>query len=372
MKIIYLDNASTTPCFKEVALEMKKAFNNYGNPSSQHSIGEKALKLISNARVKLASEIGARTHEIIFTSGATEANNLALFGLANSKHSGKNKIIISSIEHASVYEPCLELKKRGFEVIQLNVNKEGFVDLNELEREIDERTLIVSFIHGNNEIGVLQEIRKIGAICRTKNVLFHVDAAQTFGKEKINVRDMNISLLSASAHKIGGPKGIGFLFVKEGIEIKPIIFGGYQEHGLRSGTENVFAIIGVAKALEILKKQEFNKVKRLRDYFINKLEKIGSKINGSIDKRLFNNVNASFSGIDAEMLQTYLSQKGIMCSTSSACSEKQKAENRVLKAIGLTKNEIKGSLRFSLWFDTKKKDIDKVIIEIKKFKTDIA
>jgi cysteine desulfurase len=221
-------------------------------------------------------------------------------------------------------------------------------------------------IHANNEIGVLQDLRKIGALCRRAGALFHTDAVQSFGKERINVRDMGVDLLSASGHKIGGPKGVGFLFVRQGVDLKAIMYGGGQERWLRAGTENVPGIVGFAKALEMVKKVDTKKIKNLRDYFFAEIEKIGGKINGSLDRRTAGNVHVSFSGLDADDAVIKLSQKGIMCSTGSACESKSKIEKRVLKAIGLNEKEIAGSLRFSFGENITKKDVDYVIEELRK------
>ena len=363
-KIIYLDNSATTPVFKEVSAEIKKYLTaEYGNPSSEHELGEKAKLALNESRKKLALEIGAKPSEIIFTSGGTESNNLAIFGVSKANPQ-KKKIILSCIEHSSIRKPALELKKHGYEIIEINVNKEGLLNLEELEKSIDEKTLLVSIIHCNNEIGVLQDLKKIGELCKKKNVLFHTDAVQSFGKEKINVHESKIDLLSASAHKIGGPKGVGFLFVREGINIKPLFYGGEQERGLRPGTENLSSIAGFAKALEIIKKYDFEKIRQLRDYFILELEKMGGKLNGSKEKRAWNNVNVSFP-FDAERAIIKLSQKGIYCSTKSACLSKQKEESHVLKSICLNKKEIQGSIRFGLFVNTKKTEIDCVLKEIK-------
>src|SRR3989338_6752269 len=242
--IIYLDNAATMPCYKEVVKAMNEFhIEQYGNPSSEHAMGEKTRNAIQEAKKIISKEINCKPWEIIFTSGATEANNFALRGIALA-HPDKKKIIISAIEHSSIYEECNYLKTKGYEICEVPVDKYGFMNLIYLKEQIDSNTLIVSIMHANNEIGVLQDIDAIGKICVAKNVLFHTDAVQSFTKEKIDVHLMKIDLLSASAHKIGGPKGIGFLYVKDGIEIKPLIVGGGQEAGKRAGTENVPAIVG--------------------------------------------------------------------------------------------------------------------------------
>ena len=365
-KVIYLDNASTTPVYKEVAEEMKKyLISEYGNPSSSHLMGEKAQKVIENTKKVIASEINARPWEIIFTSCATESNNLALQGLSKANPT-KKKIIISSIEHSSIYELCKEMQNLGYKIVEIPVNKEGIIDFNSLEEEIDSDTLVVSIMHANNEVGSIQDIARIGSLCRQKNVLFHTDAVQSFCKEKIDVNSMKIDLLSGSGHKIGASKGIGFLYVREEIKIKPIMIGGGQEKGLRPGTQNVPAIAGFAKAVQITNKIDKSKIKAIRDYFISELNKIDGKLNGSIEKRVCNNINFSFKIGNAEDIVIALSEKGIMCSTKSACLNKEHKENRVLKALGISKKEIDSSIRFSINETTTKKGIDYVIKELKK------
>lgn len=367
-KEIYLDNAATTCVDKKIIKEMSRFYSQeYGNPSSMHEMGERAFEAMNNARKKLADEINAKAHEIIFTSGNTESNNLAFFGLARSESGKKRKkIIISAIEHSSIFEICDALKKEGFFIVEIPVDKEGIVDIGNLINEIDSNTLLVSVMHVNNEIGVIQDISRIGEICREKKVYFHSDCAQSFGKLRIDVRKMNIDLLTASAHKIGGPRGIGLLYVRDGIKITPLIYGGGQERGLRGGTENVPAIIGFALALDLAKKINNKKINEIRDYFISSLEKLGGRINGSKEKRIFNNANVSFSGIDGENLVIFLSHKRIYASTGSACESKKQKESKVLREIGLSKKEINGSLRFSLDSGISRKYVDYVMGEIKK------
>ena len=367
-KIIYLDNAATTPVYKEVIEEMKKFYSEeYGNPSSLHALGEKSLEAMNSTREKLAKEINCKPWEIIFTSGTTESNNIAFFGLARSELGKKRKkIIISAIEHSSIFSICNALKKEGFEIKEIPVDKEGIADTNKLNNEVDDNTLLVSIMHVNNEIGVIQDIEKIGKLCKEKGVLFHSDCAQSFGKLNIDVKKMNIDSLSAGAHKIGGPKGIGILYICDSLVISPLIYGGGQERGLRGGTENVPAIIGFAVALDIAKKIDKNKVRKLRDYFISSLEKLGGRINGTREKRIFNNVNVSFHGIDADSLVIFLSERGIMCSSGSACESKKQKESKVLKAIGLNEKERRASVRFSLNENITKKEIYYVVSEVKK------
>ncbi|MEK6910697.1 MAG: cysteine desulfurase family protein [Nanoarchaeota archaeon] len=367
-KIIYLDNASTTKVYPEVVNEMNKyLLIDYGNPGSPNKMGEDALKVINECRKKIASELGCKDKEIIFTSGVTESNNLALYGIVNAnKDKSKNKILISKIEHSSIYEPAMELKNKGYVVKEISVNTNGLLNIDELEKEVDDKTLIVSIIHGNNEIGVLQNLSKMGKLCKKKGVIFHADCAQSFGKVKIKAKDFGIDILSACAHKIHGPKGVGLLFIREGIEIKHLMLGGGQEKGMRPGTENVAGIAGFTKALEMIGKINKEKIKDLRDYFMEELEMIGGKINGSKEERLYNNVNVCFNGFDADEIVLKLSLKGVMCSSRSACLSKQVGENRVLSAIGLNEKDINGSLRFVLSEFNKKKDIDEVIFELSK------
>ncbi len=358
MKELYFDTSATTPVRMEVVREMNDAMLvDFGNPSSAHDLGNRALKLVDGARTKLARAIGARAHEIYFTSGTTESNNLAIQGLARA-HPNKKKIIISSIEHPSIRETCGYLKNKGYKIVEIPVSKDGFIDLNFLENNIDKNTLIVSVIHANNIFGTLQNLKKIGDICRRKGTLFHTDCAQSFGKMKIVVHDWNIDLLSASAHKIGGPKGIGLIYVKDSVKLLPLIFGGGQENGLRSGTENVAGIVGFAKACELSLKNKWDKFAELRDVLIDNLIALGGKIYGAKGHdRLPNNIFVSFSGVDSETLMHRLSARGIYISTGSACDSKKAREDTALRAIGLSNQEMKSSIRISLPIDVMKKDI---------------
>src|SRR3989344_4181087 len=344
MKEIYLDNGSSTKVHSKVLKVMNEYhIHNYGNASSPHKLGEKSKTALSESRESIAGFVNAKPNEIIFTSGATESNNLVLFGLL-----GKIKrILISSIEHDSVFEPAQILKNKGIEVIEIKCNDLGFVDLKELENKVRKGDF-VSIIHGQNEFGTMQDISLIGEICKKKGALFHTDASQTFGKIKIDVRKMNIDFMSGSAHKIFGPKGIGFIYFKEGLDLNPLIYGGGQEFGIRSGTENIPAIVGFAKAVGLSLKEDWKKVKGVRDYCINEIEKLGGIINGSREKRLANNIHFSLKGIDAEQLVQYLSDKNIFCSTRSACGNINLKENRILKAIGIEKKLEKGSMRIVL------------------------
>lgn len=368
VKELYLDNAASTKVYKSVVNEMERFFlQDYGNPGSRHRFGEEALSVISGARKKLAGKIGAKLHEMIFTSGATESNNLAIQGVFEACYTKKkNKIIISSIEHPSVREVCIFLKGKGCNVVEIPVNKNGVLDLKKLEEEIDSRTILVSVMQVNNIFGTIQPIEKIGKICKKKNVIFHTDAVQSFGKIKIDVNSLGVDLLSASAHKIGGPKGVGFLYIREGSKLNPIFYGGGQEGGLRSGTQNVPGIVGFAKAMEIYSKIDQIKVLEIRDYFIHELEKIGAKLHGDRINRVCNNIHVSFSGFRGEDLVYRLSNEGIYVSVGSACDSKRKKEDDVLKAISLSKGEINGSLRITINEFIRKKDVDRVIKVLKK------
>jgi cysteine desulfurase len=364
-KIIYLDDAASTRVSTEVVNEMEKYYlKEYGNPSSYHDMGEMARKGVEKVRKEIGMELGCKAESIIFTSGSTESNNLAFFGMA--RKSNKKKIIISAIEHSSIFAICDELKKEGFEIVEIGVDKDGRINMDELSKTIDKNTLLVSVMHVNNEIGVIQDIAKIGKLCQSRNVFYHSDCAQSFGKLKIDVNGMGVDLLTASAHKIGGPKGIGILFVKKGITLNPIVYGGGQEKSLRGGTENVPGIVGFGKALEISKKFDFDRVMKVRDFFIYRLEKLGGKINGSLENRVYNNVNVSFSGFDGEDFVLALSLKGVMCSTGSACENFKDRDSKVLKAIGLSNKEIDGSLRFSLSKDISRNDVEFVMKELRK------
>ena len=359
MKKLYFDNSATTSVYPEVVKSMNKVMlEDYGNPSSNHAVGDRASKLMLDSRTKLARALGARVHEVYFTSGTTESNNWIFSGLAH-VNSNKKKIFISSIEHPSISETAKLFKNWGYNIIEIPVSTEGFIDLAFLEKSIDSETLFVSVMHANNIFGTIQNLKKIGDICKRKNVLFHTDCAQSFGKMKLLVHDWNIDLISASAHKISGPKGVGLLYVRDGVKIAPLLHGGGQEKGLRSGTENVPGIVGFAKATELSLKENWTKVSEVRDYLISKLEILGGKIVGAsgID-RLANNIFITFPKMNSEEMLYKLSEKRIYVSIGSACDSKKDKEDSALKAIGLTSTEMKSSLRISLPFDVSKKDVD--------------
>jgi len=369
MKRIYLDHAATTPVAKEVLEAMKPYFSEkYGNASSLHTFGNEARDALEKARKTIASFINARPNEVIFTSCGTESNNLAIKGLAFANKE-KNHIITTKIEHHAVLEPCHWLEKQGFKITYVSVDKEGKVNPEDIEKAITEKTLLVSVMHANNEIGTIEPIEEIGKICKKHKVYFHTDAVQTFGKIPIDVRKMNIDLLSASAHKIYGPKGVGCLFVKQDVKIEPILHGGGHESGLRSGTENVAGIVGFAKAVELARKnmkKENEREAKLRDKLIEEILKIpGAHLTGSRKERLPFNASFYFEGIEGEALLIRLNEKGIAVSTGSACSSKSLEPSHVLTAIGLKPEQAHGSLRITLGRGTTEQDIDYTIKQIK-------
>lgn len=363
MKRIYLDYAATTPVDKRVSKVMLPYFGDeFGNTMSLHSFGQEAKFALDQSRQVLADLINAEPNEVVFTSSATESNNLALKGIAFANKNKGNHIIISSIEHACVMESARWLKSQGFEITKLPVDKYGLVNPDDARKAITNKTIIVSVMHANNEIGTIEPIAEIGKICREKGVYFHTDAAQSFGKIPIDVKKMNIDLLTASSHKMYGPKGIALLYIREGVKIEPILHGGGQENGMRSSTINVPAIVGFAKSAEICKKEmksESQRLARLRDKLIKGILKInGARLNGHPKNRLPNNVNVSFPFIEGESLVISLDMEGIACSTGSACSSIKLEPSYVLLAIGLKPEEAHGSLRISLGRFTTGKEIE--------------
>ena len=384
MKKIYLDYAATTPVDKRVAKAMEPYFGSlpagrqekFGNTMSLHSFGQEAKLALENSRAVLADLINAKPNEIIFTSSATESNNFALKGIALANKNKGNHIIISSIEHPCVVESAKWLEKQGFKMTKIPVDKYGIINPEDVKKAITDKTILVSIIHASNEIGTIQDIEKIGKICREKGIYFHTDASQSFGKILIDVKKINIDLLTASSHKIYGPKGAGLLYVREGIKLVPLLHGGGQENGLRSSTINLPAIVGFAKAVEICKKEMKKENKRLtalRNKLIKEVLKIkNSHLNGPPphkasdgqshpEKRLANNANFSFDFIEGESLVMQLDMEGIACSTGSACSSFKLEPSHVLLATGLRPEQAHGSLRVSLGRQTTEKDIKKLI-----------
>lgn len=360
MKRIYLDHGATTPIAKEVLEEMKFYFNKkFGNASSLHSFGREAKEVLEKSREKILKKVNGIRHRLIFTSGGTESNNFAIKGIAfANKNKGKH-IITTKIEHSCILKSCEWLKEQGFEITYLNVNSEGFINLEELEREIRKDTILVSIIHANNEIGTIQKIREIGKICHEKGVLFHTDACQSFTKVPINIEKDYVDLLTINSHKIYGPKGIGGLVIKEDIKITPLLHGGGHEFWLRAGTENIHGIVGFAKATEIIKEKHIEHMKKLRDRLIKRILEIeDTRLNGPKENRLCNNANFSFKYIEGESLVLSLDEKGIAASTGSACSSYELKPSHVLLAIGLSPEEAHGSLRLTLGIDNTEEEIE--------------
>jgi cysteine desulfurase len=360
MKRIYLDNAATTRVDPEVIRAMLPYLEeDYGNSSSLHRLGRDADRALSRSRETISRRAGARDHRLAFTSGGTESNNFAIKGIAFANRKKGKHIITSSIDHDCVLNSCRWLETLGFRVTYLPVDREGFVSLNELERAITRETTLVSIIHANNEIGTLQDLRGIGEICHGRGVYFHTDACQSFTKTDINLEKQNIDLLTINAHKIYGPKGVGGLFVRQGIRIDPLVHGGGHESGLRSGTVNVPGIVGFAKAVEIMKDRHIRHMARMRDMLIGgALDIRESWLNGPRNHGLCNIANFSFRHIEGESLIVHLDLKGIASSTGSACSSKSLEPSHVLTAIGLKPEEAHGSIRLSLGRDNTREEME--------------
>lgn len=384
-KVIYLDNAATTPVRREVVLAMKPYWaQNYGNPGSITKMGVKAKQAVENARKTIALCLQARPQEIIFTSGGTESNNLAIFGVVNNLEKKGVKIsnmhfITSNIEHSSVLECFKELERRGAKVDYLKVNEKGIVEPKDLRKLIKSNTVLVSVGYANNEIGTVQPIREIAKeirhakkLCQGSTLTFHTDASQAGLYLNLNTQELGVDIITLDAQKIYGPKGVGILFKKATVEISPIIFGGGQEKGLRSGTENVPLIVGMAKALEICRKGETLNLKKglslasLRNYFWQKMQKEipEAVLNGDLENRLPNNLNISIPGIDSEFSVFCLDEVGIVCSTKSACNHEDDG-SAIVRALGKSEEIVKSTLRFSLSEDITKKDIDFVVSTLK-------
>lgn len=367
MERIYLDYAATTPCDPEVLEVMKPYFTEkFGNPSSIHSFGQEAKKAMEDSRSILADFLGAKPEEIVFTSGGTESNNFALFGVTSALEKKGNHIITSQIEHHAITEPCKVLEKRGFVVTYVKVDKTGLVDPQDVKNAITDKTILISIMHANNEIGVIQPVLEIGKIAKEKGIAFHADAVQTVGHIPVNVNDLNLDLLSLSAHKFYGPKGVGALYIRKGTRINRLLHGGDQEKGRRASTSNVSGIVGLGKAIALCKEkmaEEAEFQSGLRDVLIkglmDKIEK--SYLNGHPFIRLPNNVNISLEYIEGESMLLHLDMLGIAASTGSACTSSSLEPSHVLLAIGLPHEIAHGSLRFTLGRWTKKSDIDYVI-----------
>jgi len=366
MRKVYLDYAATTPLDPRVLKAMQPYFSEkFGNTMSLHAMGLEANEALEKSRENVAKFIKANPEEIIFNGSATESINFVLKGIAfANKEKGKH-IITSSIEHHAVLEACKWLEKQGFEITYLPVDKDGFINLIQLENSIRDDTILVSIMHANNEIGIIEPIEEIGKICSNHEICFHTDTVQSFGKIPIDVNKMNIDMLSISAHKFYGPKGVGATFIRKGTNIEPLLHGGGHEFGLRSSTENVPGIVGLAKAVELRKlemKPEAIRLTKLRDKLIEGVLEIeDSHLNGHPKIRLPNNTNFWFSFIEGEALVVEMSSKGVYGSTGSACSSSTLEPSHVLMAIGLKHEEAHGSLRLSLGKYTNQADIDYTI-----------
>lgn len=369
--MIYMDHSATSPVDPEVFEAMKPYFTNeFGNASTLYSLGRNAKNAMEAARQEVATIIGADTKEIIFTSGGTESDNIAILGTARKLKNKGNHIITSDIEHPAVEETCKYLEKNGYKVTYLPVYEEGIVRVKDLEAAITDETILITIMHANNEIGTIQPIAEIGKIANEKGIYFHTDAVQTVGKIPVNVSEMNVDMLSLSSHKLYGPKGIGALYIKKGVRIEPLMYGGGHERGFRPGTENIPGIVGLGKACSIASQNlESNarKLTNLRDKLIDAVleQNKDSYLNGHRTKRLPNNANFRFDAIEGESLILNLDFKGIAASTGSACSSTKLEASHVLLAIGLEKEEAHGSLRISLGIENTEEDIDYTVTAIK-------
>lgn len=366
-KYIYMDNSATTPVKKEVLDEMIPYFvEKYGNPSSIYSLGSQSKVAVEKAREQVAKALGADKNEVFFTAGGSESDNWAIKGIAF-KHKAKgNHIITTKIEHHAILHTCEYLQKNGFEVTYLDVDKDGLVDLEVLKNAITDKTILISIMFANNEIGTIQPIKEIGELAKSRNIIFHTDAVQAIGHERIDVKELNIDLLSLSAHKFYGPKGIGALYIRRGLQIDPLISGGGQERNKRAGTENVPGIVGLGKAIELAYEnlEEHNeKLIRLRERLIKGIEENIKyvKLNGHRTNRLPGNVNFCFEFIEGESLLLSLDMEGIAGSSGSACTSGTLDPSHVLLAIGLPHEIAHGSLRLSLGDFNTEEEVDYVI-----------
>lgn len=365
--LIYLDNAATTKTAKEVVDAMLPYFTeDYGNPSSLYSLGAKSKEAVTKARETIAGTLGAQSNEIYFTAGGSESDNWVFKATADAYEQKGKHIITSRIEHHAILHTCDYLAQKGFEITYIDVDENGILKLDELEKAIRPDTILISVMFANNEIGTIQPIKEIGEIARKHGVLFHTDAVQAYGHVPINVDEYNIDMLSASGHKFNGPKGIGFLYIRKGVKIRSFVHGGQQERGRRAGTENVTGIVGIGAAAErafrVMEERNKREIE-LRDYLIAQIEeKIPyCRLNGDRVKRLPNNVNFSFRFVEGESLLIMLDMEGICASTGSACASGSLDPSHVLLAIGLPHEIAHGSLRLTLGEETTKEELDTVV-----------
>ena len=367
MRRVYLDNNATTPVAEEVYRQMQPYFcQSFGNAASIHGFGQEARAAIEVARQEVADLIGAQTGEIVFTGGGTEADNTVVRGVAAAQGGRGGHIITSTIEHPAVLAPCAELERAGFRVTRIPVDAQGQIELTQLEAAIDAQTVLISLIHGNNEVGSIQRLERVAEIARRHGVLFHTDAVQTVGKIPVDVRKLGVDLLSLSAHKLHGPKGVGALFVRNGLELAPLLLGGSHERGRRAGTENVAGAVGLGAACRLAGTSmgEFGlRVRNLRDRLENGLlqQLPGLEVNGSRRRRLPHVSNLSFEGLEGEALLISLDFKGIAISTGAACASGSMEPSHVLLAMKLPRSRVQSALRFSLSRLTQDNDIDYVL-----------
>lgn len=369
---VYADYAAATPTDPRVVAAMNPYQTEvFGNPSSTHSFGQKAAEAISQSRKTIASMISAEPNEIFFTGSGTESNNLAILGVARANKNKGNRIITTNVEHPSILNTCRALERDGFEVIYLSVGRDGMINLEELTKAINSQTILITTHYGNSELGVLQPIAAIGQICRENGIYFHVDACQATAYAKIGVKESKIDLLTFNGSKMYGPKGVAVLYVREGVNIFPIIYGGGQQQSLRSGTDNVPGIVGLAKAVEIIGTERDNdaaRIGQLRDQLQDELEKIGAVVNVKNSFRLPNHLSVTLNEAKTTDLVKYFDQNGIAVSSGSACSATSMAESYVLQAIGLASDEINKTIRVSLGRSTTNTDITALIKAANKIK----
>ncbi|MFA5500132.1 MAG: cysteine desulfurase NifS [Candidatus Omnitrophota bacterium] len=367
MKQVYLDNNATTRMRDEVLEAMLPYLKDvYGNASSVHQFGRTARTAIDAARIEVAALLGAASpEEIIFTSGGTESDNYAIKGVAHALKNKGNHIITSAIEHHAVYNTCKFLEKEGYKVTYLGVDQYGMINPDDLRKAITDKTILITIMYANNEMGTIEPVEEIGKIAKEKNIYFHTDAVQAVGKIPFSVKDMNIDLLAMSAHKIYGPKGMGALYMKKGVKATPQMYGGHHEMNKRAGTENVPGIVGLGKAAELALKEmtEEGKIKELRDYLFkgitSKIDDV--KLNGHPEKRLPNTLNVSFTYLEGESIILNLDMEGVAASTGSACTSGTLMPSHVLTAMGVDAVNTQGSVRFSLGRDNTKEEMDYVI-----------
>lgn len=367
MRRVYMDYSATTPVKEEVLKEMLPYFTEmYGNPSSLYTIGLESKDAITDAREKLAHLIGANPAEVFFTGSGTESDNWALKGIAEAQAKKGNHIITSKIEHHAILHSCEWLEKHGYEITYVDVDKEGFVDVQQIKDAITDKTILISIMLVNNEVGTVQPIKEIAQIAKEHGIIMHTDAVQGLGNVPIDVKDLGVDLMSMSAHKIYGPKGVGGMYVRRGVRLPSFIHGGAQENKKRASTENLAGIVGFGKAAELADKNLENHIEHcssLRDYFI---EQVTSKIpytfvNGSLEKRHPGNANITFEYIEGESILLLLDYMGVAVSTGSACSSKSLEPSHVLSALGVPVEKIHGSVRFTVGDFTTKEDIDYVV-----------